>query len=133
MSLRNNQKRRFHESTAGERAALGARLTYGGNPVHKRNPGDFQLTPPAAPRPNKTLCDAAEIFRRRMALDLLKAGVAKGLTSVWTDDGFPKHIWAVSENGVALEAKLDDARTGRYHGYPLLGDDPFRDVVQKAW
>lgn len=133
MNLRNNQKRRFHSSTEIEREALADRLNYGGNPVHKRNPGDFELTPPAAPRPNKTLCDAADIFRRQVALNLLKAGVRKGLTSAWTGDGFPKHIWAVSENGVALEAKLDDARKGRYHGYPLLGDDPFRDVVQKAW
>ncbi|WP_428150657.1 hypothetical protein [Brevundimonas sp.] len=133
MSPRNNHKRRFYDSAEIDREALANRLAYGGNPVHKRNPGDFNLTPPAAPRPNKTLCDAADIFRRRLALDLLKAGVRKGLTSAWTGEGFPKHIWAVSANGVALEAKLDDARTGRYHGYPLLGDDPFSDVVHKAW
>ena len=28
---------------------LGQRLNYGGNPEHKRNPGDFGLTPPAVP------------------------------------------------------------------------------------
>ena len=27
-------------------------IRYGGNPEHKRNPGDFGLTPPAQPRPD---------------------------------------------------------------------------------
>lgn len=133
MTLRNNHKRRFAASSPPERQALADRLCYGGNPVHKRNPGDFNLTPPSAPRPNKTLCDAADIFRRKTALGLLKAGVLKGLTSDWDSEGFPKHIWAVSDGGIALEAKLDDASIGRYHGYPLLEDDPFRDAVLKAW
>lgn len=133
MSARNNLKRRLYASSADERAALARRLSYGGNPVHKRNPGDFNLDPPAAARPNKTLCDAAGIFRRSIALDLLRTGVGKGLTSPFKEGEFPKHIWAVSDNGLALEAKLDDARLGRYHGYPLLEDDPFRDVVLKAW
>jgi len=133
MNLRNNLKRRLHDSTHAERVALAARLSYGGNPVHKRNPGDFKLTPPAAPRPNKTLCDAADIFRISVARQLLRDGVMKGLTSPWSGDAYPKHIWAVSANGVALEAKLDDAAVGRYHGYPLLSDDPFRAVVLKAW
>jgi len=30
--------------------ALSEKATYGGNPEHKRNPGDFGLSPPALPR-----------------------------------------------------------------------------------
>lgn len=36
---------------------LARRAGYGGNPAHKRNPGDFGLPPPSDPRPFKTLCD----------------------------------------------------------------------------
>lgn len=32
-------------------------VRYSGNPEHKRNPGDYGLDPPSAPRPGKTLCD----------------------------------------------------------------------------
>lgn len=35
--------------------ALSRKATYGGNPEHKRNPGDFGLSPPALPRQGKSL------------------------------------------------------------------------------
>ncbi|MEZ5583130.1 MAG: hypothetical protein R3F37_10525 [Candidatus Competibacteraceae bacterium] len=60
-----NLKRRIAKAPARkdlDRIANAVR--YGGNPEHKRNPGDFGLTPPASPRPDKTLCDGAHIFKR---------------------------------------------------------------------
>ena len=50
-----------------ERTFLQKNATYEGSPYHKRNPGDFGLTPPAAPRPDKTLCDEAGITSRSVA------------------------------------------------------------------
>jgi hypothetical protein len=47
-------------------------VTYGGNPEHKRNPGDFGLTPPAQGRKDKTLCDTVEVFERQNALEHLR-------------------------------------------------------------
>ena len=114
-------------------ADLASRASYGGNPEHKRNPGDFGLTPPSSPREGKTLCDDAEIFKRAEARALLKEGLRRGLVSVQKRNGWPQNVWAVSENGTALEAQLENAATGQYHGYPMLYDDPLRLEVIARW
>ena len=47
-----NSKRRFLEVNTDvlkRLADLSERVSYGGNPEHKKNPGDFGLTPPASP------------------------------------------------------------------------------------
>lgn len=41
--------------TASERDSMRMGARYEGSPHHKRNPGDFGLTPPSAPRLDKTL------------------------------------------------------------------------------
>ncbi|MBF0308058.1 MAG: hypothetical protein HQL56_00830 [Magnetococcales bacterium] len=51
---------------------LAENVRYGGNPEHKKNPGDFGLTPPGNPRPGKTLCDVAGILTRQEATALLR-------------------------------------------------------------
>ena len=58
---------------------LAARVRYGGNPEHKRNPGDFGLTPSARLRADKTACDEVGITKRQVALRLLREGIKKGL------------------------------------------------------
>jgi hypothetical protein len=56
-----NPKRRLAISPSGPRLEeLANKVHYGGNPEHKRNPGDFALRPPCLPRPDKTLCDLLE-------------------------------------------------------------------------
>jgi len=116
-----------------QREELAARVGYGGNPEHKRNPGDFGLTPPASPRPDKTLCDAVAIFNRAIALGLLRAGVSKGMVSQQKRGDFPQNIWAVTENGCPLEAQLENPETGHYHGYPMPETDPFRTLILDQW
>jgi hypothetical protein len=107
-------------------------VRYTGNPEHKRTPGDFNLTPPASPRCGKTLCDEARILKRSIALALLKAGFNKGLVDQrWQGDGWPQLVWAVSDDGIALEAQREG--DGVYHGYPMQDIDPLRDVVLSAW
>ena len=112
---------------------LASTVRYGGNPEHKRNPGNFGLRPPAAPRRHKTLCDHAGIFNRELALSLLQAGIRCGLVSVLRDTGYPQNVWAVSVDGVPLEAQLENAGNGTYHGYPMPEADPFRDIVMAKW
>ena len=107
------------------------KLRYGGNPEHKRNPGDFGLAPPSMPRPGKTLCDEVEIFTRTKALQLLHAGLDRGTFSVQERDGWPQNIWAFTEKGDPLEAQLEGV--GVYHGYPMPEADPFREVVIERW
>lgn len=129
-----NPKRRIQvgtDSKALERIACS--LSYVGNPAHKRNPGDFGLTPPAQPRADKTLCDVARIFSRHEATTLLIAGVRKGLISERKGEQYPQNIWAVTADGLVLEAQLDNEQQGTYHGYPMPEADPFREVVLARW
>jgi hypothetical protein len=39
----------------------------------------------------------------------------------------------VTDDGIPLEAQLENPEQGVYHGYPLLDDDSFRDEVLKRW
>ena len=133
-----NPKRRLRPMPQGEEAIaylkqLATKITYGGNPEHKRNPGDFGLQPPSQPRQGKTLCDEAEIFTRRDAQSLLREGARRGLVSVQERDGWPQNVWAMAANGVAVEAMLENSLTGQYHGYPMLDNDPLADEVRERW
>lgn len=114
-------------------AALAGQVRYGGNPEHKKSPGDFGLTPPTAPRPDKTLCDTAGIVTRAVALQLLQVGARSGLVSQQEKNGYPQNIWSVSSDGLPLEAQLENSEQGTYHGYPMPEGDPMRQVILDAW
>ena len=113
--------------------ALAARARYGGNPEHKRAPGDFRLTPPAQLRADKTACDEVGIAKREVALRLLREGMERGLVSRQVRKGYPQNVWAVTDEGRPLEAQLENADTGSYHGYPMPETDPFGPVVVEYW
>jgi len=115
------------------RAALAARVAYGGNPEHKRSPGDYGLSPPADPRPAKTLCDGERPVLKPEAVALVRAGLLKGTMSTTPPVGWPRNIWAVSASGEVFEAQLENATQGIYHGYPMPADDDFRRVVLREW
>jgi len=113
--------------------SLAESVQYGGNPEHKRNPGDFKRDPPASPRSAKSLCDTVEIFKREKALNYLREGLRKGMISINEKNGWPQNIWALDENGRPLEAQLENQETGTYHGYPLPESDPFAQKVVEEW
>ena len=112
---------------------LADRVRYGGNPEHKRHPGDFALSPPSLPRADKTLCDLAGILHRAEAERLLREGIRRGLVSQRESGGFPQNVWAVAEGGLPVEAQLENAGDGTYHGYPMPEDDAFREEVMAKW
>lgn len=115
-------------------AELSKQARYSGNPVHKKNPGDFNLVPPSAPRANKSLCDASGIFKRVEAVSLLREGIRRGTVSVQEEEGgWPRVVWAVTEAGIILEARSDRSPPGSYHGYPLLPGNPVEKVVTRRW
>jgi hypothetical protein len=129
-----NLKHRFAEAMEKtDLECLAKKIHYGGNPEHKRNPGDFKLIPPAGARPGKTLCDGAKVLDHRTALDLLRQGVRRGLVSEQLRNGFPQNVWAVTQGGIPLEAQLENRNTGTYHGYPMREDDAFREKVLDKW
>lgn len=129
-----NPKRRIRASVdAAFIARLIESIRYSGNPEHKRNPGDYGLTPPQQPRLDKTLCDDVNISSRSEAEKLLKAGVKNKLISAQERNGFPQNIWAVTDGGRPLEAQLENQGNGTYHGYPMAKSDPFHDEVLARW
>jgi hypothetical protein len=131
---RYNTKRRIRQNAEPDYLhSLAELVNYGGNPEHKRNPGDFGLIPPAQPRADKTLCDSVGIFSRVEATRLLKEGARKGLISERDENGYPQNIWVVTEDGQPLEAQLENPGRGTYHGYPLPEADPFREEVLARW
>jgi hypothetical protein len=108
-------------------------VRYGGNPEHKNNPGDFGLPRLTSPRADKTLCDLAGAFSRQQALDLLRQGIRRGLVSEQIRNGYPQNVWAITEDGIPLEAQLENRENGTYHGYPMASNDPFRGKVFEKW
>lgn len=132
-----NPKRRLRETalSSAERERLLEQVEYTGNPAHKRDPGDFGLSPPAGPRDDKTLCDPTGILQRAEAQRLLLNGVRRDIVSSRTGAGdrFPQNVWAVDAQGFAFEAQLENPERGTYHGYPMPLSDPFREVVLEQW
>ena len=39
----------------------------------------------------------------------------------------------VTKEGIPLEAMLENAGDGTYHGFPMPESDPFRDKVLELW
>lgn len=103
-----------------------------GNPLHKRNPGDFGLIPPACASARKNLCDDVGIFNRRIAQQLLEEGLRRGFLSVNMCEGWPCNIWAVSAGDIPLEARLDQT-SGTCHGFPLSKNDPLYKEILTRW
>jgi hypothetical protein len=131
-----NPKRRVKRLDDNARlqiASLAERVRYGGNPEHKKNPGDFGLTPPSGPRRGKSLCDDAEIFQSAVALSHLRNGLTKGLISERFQGDWPQNIWSVTENGRPLEAQLENPSNGTYHGYPMPETDPLASEIAQLW
>lgn len=129
-----NPKRRLARGISTDTLQhLAERVRYTGSPYHKRNPGDFGLTPPARPRPDKTLCDGINLYRKAEVQALLISGIQRGLVSEQTRGGFPQNVWSLSEEGIPVEAELDDQVQGTYHGYPMTERDPMADLITKEW
>jgi hypothetical protein len=112
---------------------LSSKVQYGGNPEHKKNPGDFKLTPPSGSRAGKSLCDSVKVFTKREALEFLKRGLKNGLVSDRIVGQWPKNVWSVMDDGTPLEAQLESCETGSYHGYPMQAGDPLYDRVIEQW
>lgn len=134
LSERFNWKRRL-DSIRSEAvlAVLAERVTYGGNPEHKVDPGNFGLTPPASPRADKSFCDSVGVLSSRTALRLLREGVRRGLVSEQVRGDFPQTVWSVTDHGAPVEGQLENQLLGIYHGYPMPANDPLTERVLEKW
>ena len=110
-----NTKRKIrHDCGPDEPAMLARRVRCTGDPEHRSDPGDFDLTPRMAPRPYRTPCNEVGINRTKAALNLMKEGIRRGLMSEQQRGGFPQNTWAVTEDGFPLEAQLENQSQGAY-------------------
>jgi hypothetical protein len=91
------------------------------------------LTPPSGFRPGKSLCDSIQVFTRQAALKLLRKGIKNGLINDRFEGRWSKNVWSVMEDETPLEAQLESAEQGTYHGYPMQTEDPFCEEVIKQW
>ena len=131
----NNPKRRVAPEGFCEQSKLDGlvgRVRYSGNPAHKRNPGDFGLTPPSGHRRDKSLCDKTGIVSREEALGYLKEGLRRGVVCERWEQGWPKRVWAVMNDGKTVLEAIRDGE-GSYHGYPLHGNDSVVNAVLQRW
>lgn len=129
-----NRKRQIQDGRdPSELNILAGKLRYGGNPVHKRNPLSFDLPYANRRRWDGSACETAGITKLAQALRLLREGARRGLISVQTRGGFPQNVWAVTQDGIPLEAQLENREQGSYHGYPMDETDDFREEVLKRW
>lgn len=119
----------------GQAETLASLVSYVGNPHHKRNPGDFGLQPPSAPRLDRSLCDDVSIFQQSEATRLLREGARRGMISrTRTPNGdWPKQIWAVTDGGRVVEARIDNQARGSYHGYPMEPNNPHAALLVEKW
>jgi len=46
---------------------------------------------------------------------------------------WPQNIWSVSDDGLPLEAQLENPEKGIYHGYPMPESDPLASEVIRRW
>lgn len=133
-----NPKRRIRPAPESDELkrileTLANKASYGGNPEHKKNPGDFGLSPPTIPRQYKSYCDDAGVLSKAEAQRLLREGMRKGLVSVRESNGWPQNVWAMTNDGIPLEAMLENPVKGIYHGYPMPEEDPLANEVRKRW
>ena len=76
-----NPKRRIapmHEVAPELLVRIESEACYTGSALHKRRGADYGFTPPANPRPHKSLCDGDRVVARDEARALFREGVCGG-------------------------------------------------------
>ena len=132
----NNPKRRITRAQEIDRdhlVWLSRNVRYSGSPHHKRVPADYGFDRPAAPRPNKSLCDGFRSIAINEAAGLFRDAIIRGMISTHWLGRFPKYVWAVDVNNRVYEAKLEQG-SDTYHGYELGEDEvSMRELVISEW
>lgn len=132
----NNPKRRIAPQNSlakSEQDVLIKQSRYVGSAIHKRTPSNYGFHPPTNPRPSKAVCDDLRSIPSQEAQRLFIDGIRKSMISTYCEEnGLPKYVWAVDEQGEAYEAKTGN---GGYHGYRLdeAAEQHMRNLVLDEW
>ncbi|MFZ1728691.1 MAG: hypothetical protein WAV84_01065 [Bacteroidota bacterium] len=108
-------KRRFVDPLPGDAKLIAAAASYSGSPEHK-NTLSFAGSP--HPRRDASLCDIRFAAQQEMLTEWLRTAIGTGCCSAFGGGSFPKYVW-YKEGDIVYEARLVNAGTGEYKGYPI--------------
>ncbi len=106
-------------------------VVYEGSSKHKQEPHRYGLPPFLGPRGDATLCDGHADFQpEHMAMipDVIRRGIRAGLVGIGN-----RIIWAVADDGWIFEARLTNAETSTYHGYPVRPAEAIASLVFRRY
>lgn len=135
-----HDRRRLHPAPA-QRSLLKLRATavYHGSPKHKEHPHRFGLPPFQGNRGDETLCDTDANFQPDHMAGvpaMLKRGIDAGLISEAEQQGIPRILWSVGDDGWIYEARISNSTQADYHGYPVMRGEAIAEAVYErfaAW
>jgi hypothetical protein len=99
---------------------VASRARYTGSPYHKDMPS-FAGSAPRRRGANASLCPRELARQQSLIQEWLRTAIRSGQFSGSWEHGFPRFVWCRQDGGV-YEARLTNAGTGEYHGYPLEDD-----------
>jgi len=98
---------------------LAQRLAYVGSPEHKSYPTS---SGPPRLRADASKCDPSFKNRVQEIENSLRAAVRSGQVGGPWENGLPRYAWNRLD-GVCFEARLVNAESGAYKGYPLSAEE----------
>lgn len=101
------------------------KIRYVGSAYHKDIPSFAGPVPRA--RPDASICPRDLAVRQAELQEWLRAAVLRGDFSAFWENGFPRYVWR-REGPITYEARLINARSGEYKGYPLEADERVRGL-----
>lgn len=101
--------------------AVAAQARYVGSPEHKTYPS---FAGPARPRADASKCDPS--LRQDELTAWLQDAIREGFFGGPWEQSFPRYVWA-ERQGAFYEARLTNAASGDYKGYPLTANE-FRSI-----
>ena len=99
--------------------AAASRATYIGSPEHKDGPS---FAGQARPRADASICDSSLLGMQAEITRWLRQAIRGGIVSEFVEGDFPRYVWH-REGDLVYEARLINAGTGEYKGYPLNVDE----------
>lgn len=115
-----------------ELAGLRRRIRYQGSPKHKLHPERFGMPTFTGNRGDALLCDhdADVTFKDIGRIPFwMSRGIKAGLIGEVQEQGLPRVIWAVADNGWIFEGRITNVTQGEFHGYPLQPGSPNARLV----
>src|SRR5271170_205021 len=125
-----NPKRQVRPVDKADRTMLNrlARVVkYGGNPEHKSDPGDFGLTPPATPKPDKTLCDLRAYERGGLRSPFCARESARASSAGRNGTDFPRIF------GQSTSMTLHSRRNSRIQPQAFITGIPCLPRIHSPW